>query len=127
MGCVVFATAGAGGELPSLVVAAPALRERDHDLLFVGDGAVNHELYDIGVSGRVLPPDLDLRPRLVAAIRDAMAERRAISPPRGPIVLDRMTAWADFVKNISSCSDGNSTASGQASGSATREQLPIRR
>jgi UDP:flavonoid glycosyltransferase YjiC (YdhE family) len=81
---VVVATAGAGGDLPPLAGAAVALRERGHEVLFVGDGTVERSLSPIGLSGQVLPPEVDLGPRLIAAVRDAMAATSGDLAAAGP-------------------------------------------
>lgn len=92
---VVVATAGAGGDLPPLAGAAIALRDRGHDVSFVGDRSVDRLLRSLGVSGRVLPSEVDLGPRLVEAIRDAMAATGGDLAAAGPIVQERMTRWAE--------------------------------
>lgn len=91
---VVVATAGAGGDLPPLAGAAVALRDRGHEVLFVGDGTVERSLRPIGLSGQVLPPEVDLGPRLIAAVRDAMATTSGDLAAAGPVVRERMTGWA---------------------------------
>jgi UDP:flavonoid glycosyltransferase YjiC (YdhE family) len=92
---VVVATAGAGGDLPPLAGAALALRDRGHDVVFVGDSTVERSLRTLGVAAEVLPPEVDLGPRLVGAIRDAMAEAQGDLAAAGPLVQERMTSWAD--------------------------------
>ena len=91
---VVVATAGAGGDLPPLAGAAVALRDRGHEVLFVGDGTVDRSLRPLGLSGRVLPTEVDLGPRLIAATRDAMTATGGELTAAGPIVLERMRDWA---------------------------------
>ncbi|HEX9466856.1 MAG TPA: nucleotide disphospho-sugar-binding domain-containing protein [Acidimicrobiia bacterium] len=91
---LIVATAGAGGDLQPLVAAALALRHRGHETLLVGDRTVGRSLSPLGVETRVLPPELDLGPRLVAAIRDGMAASGGDLSAAGPMVKDRMTAWA---------------------------------
>ncbi len=91
---VVVATAGAGGDLPPLAGAAVALRDRGHEVLFVGDETVERSLRPIGLSGQVLPPEVDLGPRLIAATRDAMTATGGDLAAAGPIVLERMRGWA---------------------------------
>jgi UDP:flavonoid glycosyltransferase YjiC (YdhE family) len=91
---VVVATAGAGGDLPPLARAAVALRDRGHEVRFVGDGTVDRSLRPLGVAGTVLPPEVDLGPALIGAIRDAMAETDGDLAAAGPLVQGRMTSWA---------------------------------
>lgn len=91
---MIVATAGAGGDLPPLAGAAVALRERGHEVLFVGDGTVERSLRPVGLSGHILPPEVDLGPRLIAAVRDAMATTSGDLAAAGPIVQERMTGWA---------------------------------
>jgi UDP:flavonoid glycosyltransferase YjiC (YdhE family) len=91
---LIVATAGAGGDLQPLLATTLALRERGHETLVVGDRGVQRSLAPLGVEGRVLPSELDLGPRLVAAIRDGMAASERDPSAAGAIVKDRMTAWA---------------------------------
>jgi len=91
---LVVATAGAGGDLPPLVAAALALRGRGHDIRFIGDGAVARLLQAVGMHCEVLPPELDLGPRLAGAVREAMAASDGDLLAAGPMVRERMTAWA---------------------------------
>jgi UDP:flavonoid glycosyltransferase YjiC (YdhE family) len=91
---VIVATAGAGGDLPPLVATAVALRDRGHDVLAVGDRSVIRSLWPLGVAGHVLPPEFDLGPRLIGAIREAMAATGGDLAAAGPILQDRMTGWA---------------------------------
>jgi UDP:flavonoid glycosyltransferase YjiC (YdhE family) len=91
---LVVATAGAGGDLQPLVAAALALRERGHETVFVGDASVARSLGPLGVETEVLTSELDLGPRLVGAIRDAMTSTGGDLAAAGPIVRARMTAWA---------------------------------
>lgn len=94
---MVVATAGAGGDLQPLVAAALALRSRGHDVFFVGDGSVEQALRGVNVPIEVLPRELDLGPRLAAAIREAMASTAGDLVAAGPMVRERMTAWAQEV------------------------------
>jgi UDP:flavonoid glycosyltransferase YjiC (YdhE family) len=91
---LVVATAGAGGDLQPLIAAALALRERGHETSFVGDASVARALDPLGVETEVLAPELDLGPRLVSAVRDAMTLTGADLTAAGPIVRERMSAWA---------------------------------
>lgn len=61
---------------------------------FVGDGTVERSLHPVGLSGQVLPPEVDLGPRLIAATRDAMTGTGGDLAAAGPIVLERMRGWA---------------------------------
>ena len=94
---LVVATGGAGGDLQPLVAAALALGERGHETLFAGDGSVQRSLRDLGVAVELLPPELDLGPRLAGSIREAMATTSGDLAAAGPIVQQRMTAWAHEV------------------------------
>jgi UDP:flavonoid glycosyltransferase YjiC (YdhE family) len=91
---LVVATAGAGGDLQPLVAAALALRGRGHETLFVGDASVGRALRPLRIETEVLASELDLGPRLVAAIRDAMGSTGGDLVAAGPIVRERMSAWA---------------------------------
>jgi UDP:flavonoid glycosyltransferase YjiC (YdhE family) len=85
---------GAGGDLPPLVAAALALRGRGHDIRFIGDGGVARLLQAVGMHCEILPPELDLGPRLAGAVREAMAASDGDLLAAGPMVQERMTAWA---------------------------------
>jgi len=91
---LVVATGGAGGDLQPLVSAALALRERGHETPFAGDGSVQRSLRDLGVAVELLPPELDLGPRLAGSIREAMATTSGDLAAAGPIVQQRMASWA---------------------------------
>ena len=91
---LVVATGGAGGDLQPLVAAALALRERGHETPFAGDGSVQRSLRDLGVTVELLPPELDLGPRLAGSVREAMATTSGDLVAAGPIVQQRMAAWA---------------------------------
>jgi UDP:flavonoid glycosyltransferase YjiC (YdhE family) len=94
---LVVATAGAGGDLQPLVASALALRGRGHEVFFVGDGSVEQALSGVNVPTEVLPRELDLGPRLVAAIRDAMASTGGDLVAAGPLLREPMTVWAEEV------------------------------
>src|SRR5947209_412436 len=96
-GVLVVATAGAGGDLQPLVAAALALRERGHETVFVGDASVARSLVPLGVETETLASELDLGPRLVGAVREAMTSTGGDLAAAGPIVRARMTAWAKEV------------------------------
>ena len=89
-----LATAGAGGDLPPLIAAGLALRARGHELRFVGDGSVAGSLRSLDVQGRVLPPEVDLGPRMIGAIREGMAASGGDLAAAGPVLQERMTEWA---------------------------------
>ena len=91
---LVVATAGAGGDLQPLLAAALALRDRGHETVFLGDQSVRRSLGALDLDAETLPPELDLGPTLVAAIRDAMERTRGDHVAAGPIVRDRMAEWA---------------------------------
>jgi UDP:flavonoid glycosyltransferase YjiC (YdhE family) len=91
---LLVATAGAGGDLQPLLAAAVALRDRHHDLSVVGDRSVVRAATDLEMKAEVLPPEFDLGPTLVAAVRDAMREADGDPIQAGPIVQGRMTEWA---------------------------------
>lgn len=94
---LVVATAGAGGDLQPLVAAALALMTRGHDVRVLGDRAVERSVATLGMSVRTLPPELDLGPALVGAIREAMSVTKGDLHAAGPLVQERMTAWAKAV------------------------------
>jgi hypothetical protein len=87
---LVVATAGAGGDLQPLVAAALALQSHGHEVFFVGDGSVERALRGVNVPIEVLAPELDLGPRLGAAIRDAMASTGGDLVAAGPLVAARV-------------------------------------
>ena len=91
---LIVATAGAGGDLQPLVAAALALRDRGHETSFVGDQSVGRSLSPLGIEARALPAELDLGPRLGAAVREGMAASGGDLVAAGSIVKERMTAWA---------------------------------
>lgn len=94
---LVVATAGAGGDLQPLVAAALALRGREHELLVLGDRTVERALAALGFSVETLPSELDLGPALAEAIREAMSKTDGDLKAAGPLVQQRMTAWAQTV------------------------------
>src|SRR5437867_3994531 len=91
---LIAATAGAGGDLQPLVASALALRERGHETVFLGDASVARALAPLGVDTEVLPPELDLGPRLVAAVRDAMKASGGDLAAAGPVVQKSLEVWA---------------------------------
>jgi len=94
---LIVATGGAGGDLQPLVAAGLALRERRHETTFVGDESVERVVGELGVAVEVLPPELDLGPRLIAAVRDAMAATTGDPVAAGPMVQERLSGWAGEV------------------------------
>src|SRR5437588_1184779 len=94
---LVVATAGAGGDLQPLVAAAIALRARGHDIRVLGDRGVARTVSQVGLGVEALPPEMDLGPALVGIIRDAMEATGGDLKAAGPLVQDRMTAWAEAV------------------------------
>jgi len=91
---VIVATAGAGGDLPPLIATALALRGHGHEVSAVGDASTGRSLAPLDIPTQVLPAELDLGPRLVGAIREAMAATGGDLAAAGPLVVDRMSAWA---------------------------------
>jgi UDP:flavonoid glycosyltransferase YjiC (YdhE family) len=91
---LVLATGGAGGDLQPLIAASVALRDRGHEAIFVGDRSAGRMLAGLQLDVRVLPQTLDLGPRLVAAIRDAMEAAGGDLAAAGPLVEERMAGWA---------------------------------
>jgi UDP:flavonoid glycosyltransferase YjiC (YdhE family) len=91
---LVVATAGAGGDLQPLMAAASALGNRGHELTVLGDRSVERSSAGLKMKSEVLPPELDLGPALGGAIRDAMAATGGDLGAAGPIVRERMKAWA---------------------------------
>jgi UDP:flavonoid glycosyltransferase YjiC (YdhE family) len=91
---LVVATAGAGGDLQPLIAAALALGNRGHELNVLGDRSVERSLAGLKLNTEVFPPELDLGPALGGAIRDAMAATDGDLGAAGPIVRERMKAWA---------------------------------
>jgi UDP:flavonoid glycosyltransferase YjiC (YdhE family) len=91
---LVVATAGAGGDLQPLVAAALAVRDRGHDVSFVGDASVQRALGALGIEVDVLGPALDLGPRLVKAIREAMDASGGDPAAAGPAVERSLAEWA---------------------------------
>jgi UDP:flavonoid glycosyltransferase YjiC (YdhE family) len=96
---LIVATGGAGGDLQPLVAAALAVRDRGHQIAFIGDSSVGSTLSPLGLDVRVLPSELDLGPRLAGAVRDAMAQTGGDIAAAGPIVEQRMADWAQEVAN----------------------------
>lgn len=91
---LILATAGAGGDLQPLVSATLPLRERGHRAVFLGDSSVERALRGSAIEVQGLPPALDLGPRLIGAIREAMAATGGDPAAAGPLVQEAMTAWA---------------------------------
>jgi UDP:flavonoid glycosyltransferase YjiC (YdhE family) len=91
---LILATAGAGGDLQPLVSATLALRERGHHPVFLGDASVERALRGSQIEVQMLPSALDLGPRLIGAIREAMAATGGDAATAGPLVREAMTAWA---------------------------------
>jgi len=98
---LVAATGGAGGDLQPLVAVALALRARGHETRFLGDASVGRALGPLGVDVDVLPPDLDLGPRLARAVREAMEASRGDLAAAGPAVQKGLELWAhDMVEPV---------------------------
>jgi len=94
---LIVATGGAGGDLPPLIAAAQALRERGHETSFVGDAAVDRALSGLGLEVEVLPAELNLGPRLAGAVREAMTTTGGDLKAAGPMVERALAAWAKEV------------------------------
>jgi hypothetical protein len=61
-------------------------------MLFVGDPSVERSLRPLGM----LPAELDPGPHLIAAIREAMTVSGGDITAAGPVVQQRLTAWAEW-------------------------------
>ncbi len=77
-----------------MVAAALGLHHRGHRTTFLGDASVERALGGSGLDVEVLPSAFDLGPRLIEAIRDAMAATAGDPAAAGPIVQERMSRWA---------------------------------
>lgn len=88
---LVVATGGAGGDLQPLVATALALRRRGHEIVVLGDLSVGRAVGGLGVEVECLPADLDLGPRLIRVVREAMTEAGGDMGAAGPRVAD---GWA---------------------------------
>lgn len=93
------ATSGAGGDVQPLIAAALALRSRGHEILFVADDVVEQCLAPVDVEVALLPPELDLAPRLAGAIDAAMESAGGDLAAAGTLVRDEMSRWAREVAN----------------------------
>jgi len=96
-GILVVATGGAGGDLPPLVAASLALRDRGHEITFVGDASVERTLAPFHVAVEVLPKEVDLGPRLGGVIQEAMQATGGDLATAGPMVQRGLTVWAHDV------------------------------
>ncbi len=96
-GILVVATGGAGGDLPPLVAASLALRDRGHEITFVGDASVEHILARLHVAVEVLPEEVDLGPRLGSVIQEAMQATGGDLAKAGPMIQRGLTVWAHDV------------------------------
>jgi hypothetical protein len=94
---LVLATAGAGGDLQPLAATAVALRALGHRLIVVGDASARTALDGLDLETLVLDPSLDLGPRLVHVVQEAMSEAHGEASAAGGIVRDGMRAWAEEV------------------------------
>ena len=91
------ATGGAGGDLPPLVAASLALRDRGHEITFVGDASVEHVVAPFHVAVEVLPKEVDLGPRLASVVQQAMQATAGDLGKAGPILQRGLTVWAHDV------------------------------
>jgi hypothetical protein len=80
-----------------MMAAALAVRQRGHEMVFVGDDAACRTAEPMGVEARTLPSEYDLGPHLVGAIRDAMQATSGDMAAAGPMIQERMAAWARHV------------------------------
>src|SRR5438132_5934581 len=94
---LVVATGGAGGDLPPLVAASLALRERGFKTTFIGDASVQRTLAPLQVDVELLPAELDLGPRVARVVQDAMQVTGGYLAKAGPMVQRGMTMWAHDV------------------------------
>jgi UDP:flavonoid glycosyltransferase YjiC (YdhE family) len=94
---LVVATGGAGGDLPPLVAASLALRERGHETIFIGDASVQRTLAPLQVDVELLPTEVDLGPRIARVVQDAMQATGGDLAKAGPMVQRGMTVWAHDV------------------------------
>jgi UDP:flavonoid glycosyltransferase YjiC (YdhE family) len=94
---LVVATGGAGGDLPPLVAASLALRDRGHETSFIGDASVQHILAPLHVAVEVLPKEVDLGPRVAAVVQEAMQATGGDLAKAGPMLQRGMTVWAHDV------------------------------
>ncbi len=62
--------------------------------MFLGDASVERAIRGAAIEVEVLPPALDLGPRLIGAIREAMASTGGDLAAAGTLVQEAMTAWA---------------------------------
>src|SRR2546422_9213868 len=92
---LIVATGGAGGDLPPLIAAAQALRERGHETSFIGDAAVDRALSGLELEVQVLPAELNLGPRLAGAVREAMTTTGGDLKAAGPLGQPATAAWAE--------------------------------
>jgi UDP:flavonoid glycosyltransferase YjiC (YdhE family) len=94
---LIVATGGAGGDLPPLVAAALALRERGNETVFAADIAVQRMLHPLGIEVDLLPGELDLGPRMASVVQKAMQETGGDLGLAGPLLQRGMTVWAHDV------------------------------
>jgi hypothetical protein len=91
---LVVATGGAGGDLPPLIAASLALRERGHEITFIGDASVQRTLAPLQAEVELLPAEVDLGPRLAGMVQGAMQATGGDLAKAGPILQRGMTVWA---------------------------------
>src|SRR5438105_1044627 len=94
---LILATAGAGGDLQPLIATALGLRQRRHELFFVGDASVAAALQPLGLETTVLAPEYDLGPQLIASVRDSQGLPEVA---RGEFVKGRLSAWASTLAPV---------------------------
>jgi UDP:flavonoid glycosyltransferase YjiC (YdhE family) len=89
---LVLATAGAGGDLQPLLAVALGLRERGHELVFLGDATVAAALTGTGIETIVAAPEHDLGPRLIATIKESQGLDLAA---QGELVRQLLATWSE--------------------------------
>jgi len=94
---LVVATGGAGGDLPPLVAASLALRDRGHEVTFVGDASVEHIVAPFHVAVEVLPKEVDLGHRLASVVQEAVQATAGDLAKAGPRIQRGLTVWAHDV------------------------------
>src|SRR5437763_923618 len=94
---LVVATGGAGGDLPPLLAASLALRDRGHEVTFVGDASVEHVVAPFHLAVDVLPKEVDLGPRIARVAHEAMQATAGDRAKAGPMIQRGLTVWAHDV------------------------------
>src|SRR3989442_8362886 len=95
-----------GAARPPLAAATLALRDRGHEIAFVGDASVEHMLAPFHVAVEVLPKEVDLGPRLASVVQEAMQATGGDLAKAGPMLQRGLTVWAHDVAQPLSLSIG---------------------